>query len=196
MAGPPVLPFLPAMPPTTAVTRPLAWLGLCGALWGVSSVAQAGPGRLIYPDFAGASRSCVLPVAPGTQRIHLAAGARLVLRNCPRKGNAPFVVAQGRITLVGQPQLCVGVAPGTPPAQLAVVPCATGQGLAWQAPGTAIDAAPIRAVAVAAGAAAGAGAARPQCWAIPQLGDPKNPLFPYPVLLQDCGREPLALFVE
>lgn len=149
-----------------------------------AAVAKA---RLIYPDVPGASQLCVMPLDEKTRRPRAAAGSRLMLVQCQAAMGSAFALDRGRITLAGQPDLCVTVAANARTADLVVSACQGSNVPAWEASGSATQAARVRAAG---------GVFQNQCWSAPQLDDPANPPLPYALQLKDCGRGDQRWFLE
>lgn len=146
--------------------------------------------RMIYPDAAGASQTCVMPVDEKTRRPRVAAGAKLMLVACSGSAGSAFVVANRQITLAGRPDLCVAVSAGARAAEMTVETCKDSNVSAWDAAGSSTKAARIRVAG---------GIFTDECWAVPKLDDPANPPLPYELLLKPCGapgKGDLQFFVE
>lgn len=149
--------------------------------------AAAAPAKLLYPDFAGASQSCVVPVDPETRRYSVKPQAKLALINCAPNQGKLWVVSRNRITVAGRPELCVGASAGASSADLYLEACADVNVDSWDLAANATQSARMR---IAGGMFAN------QCVNIPQLNNPANPPMPYFIQVKDCGRNDLKFFLE
>jgi hypothetical protein len=149
--------------------------------------APAAKKRLIYPDVAGASQTCVMPVDEKTRRVRMDAGARLMLVACSADNASAFALANRQLVLAARPDLCVTVSAGARQAHLVIDRCQDSNVTAWEATGTSTAAARIRVAG---------GVFDNQCWSIPRLADPANPPLPYDLVLKDCGKGDMRFFVE
>jgi Ricin-type beta-trefoil lectin domain len=147
----------------------------------------AAQAKLLYPDVAGASQSCVVPVDPDTRRYSVKPLAKLALINCAPNQGKMWVVSRNRITVAGRPDLCVGAAAGARSADLYLETCAGVNVDSWDLAANATQSTPMR---IAGGMFAN------QCVSIPELNNSSNPPMPYFIQLKDCGRNDLKFFLE
>lgn len=185
-----------ADPKSTHAQAPLGTLQRKGACWSnaiaticaralppaqAKAIQAAQPaGEMIYPDFPGASQSCI-----GIEG-RLQTGATPVLHNCKLPADRIFVRnAEGRLSIDKNPRLCIDLeSPGMMrPPQLVLNECRqSSRTWTWQGRGT--DSGVVR-------------SSDGLCWRIPALADP-NAQFPFAITAMPCSRtagENLRFFV-
>ena len=134
-----------------------------------AALAARPNGEYIYPDYPGASQSCV--IARGGKWVE---GALLVLDTCPGDRSANrFVPAGDAIKIDKADGLCAGVAPGAKP--LVVLQKCGGPGAAWTASASATTSAAVR-------------SANGICWTIPKMAV-DNAKFPFEIVAAPCANE-------
>lgn len=153
----------------------------------VAAAPKPGKPQLIYPDFPGASQTCVVPIDPATKRYKVAAGSELMLANCNAAQGRIFSVSPGRIGIASQPNLCVNVSAGAHQATLYLEDCKDAAVKKWEAAGTSTASARLRAVG---------GNWNDLCWAAPAIGN-NNVRLPIPVNAVPCqGAKDQKFFIE
>ncbi|MFT4097619.1 MAG: ricin-type beta-trefoil lectin domain protein [Rhodoblastus sp.] len=172
-----------ADPKSTHAHTPLGTLTRKGACWenagakicaraltgarAAAAVAAQPKGEMIYPDFPGASQSCV--VARGGKWIE---GAQLALDTCPGDGSANRFVRTGDALKIDKAEgLCVGVAQGAPRPLVALQKCGA-PGAGWSADYKQGEPTVVR-------------SSEKQCWTIPKLADDKAK-FPFEIVAAPC----------
>ncbi len=133
----------------------------------VAAVAAQPKGEMIYPDFPGASQSCV--VARGGKWIE---GAQLALDNCPGGASANRFLRSGDAIRIDKADgMCVGVARGGPKPLAAIQTCGQA-GTTWSSNPKPGEAGTVR-------------SADNECWTIPKLAD-DNAKFPFEIIVAPC----------
>lgn len=136
-----------------------------------AAIAAQPKGEMIYPDYPGASQSCVAP-----KGMKWSEGTPLTLNTCPPDGSANrFVRAGGELRIDGAPDLCVGVSRGAKRAVVELQKCGEASAK-WTSAASAAGSATIRSDVG-------------ECWAIPKLADEKAE-FPFEVEAVDCAAKP------
>ncbi|HVZ52236.1 MAG TPA: hypothetical protein VG986_09735 [Pseudolabrys sp.] len=131
------------------------------------AVAAQPKGDMIYPDYPGASQSCIMP--RGGNWVE---GAPLVLDNCPADKSANrFVRVGGEIRVDGAPNLCAGLVVGAHSAFVELQKCGEA-GRQWRSPATSTTSALIR-------------SKEGDCWTIPKIADDKA-IFPFEIEADAC----------
>ena len=134
-----------------------------------AALAAQPRGKYIYPDYPGASQSCV--IARGGKWVE---GALLVLDTCPGDRSANRFVRAGDAMKIDKADgLCAGVAPGAK--QLVVLQKCGGPGAAWTASASATTSAAVR-------------SANGICWTIPKMAV-DNAKFPFEIVAAPCANE-------
>lgn len=132
-----------------------------------AAMAAKPKGEMFYPDFPGASQSCVM--ARGGKWTE---GAQLVLDNCPGDGSSNrFLRAKDTIAIDKADGLCVGVS-RSGPRPLATLQMCGGADTAWSAVSKQAESAAVRSPAN-------------ECWTIPKLADDKAK-FPFEIVVGPC----------
>ena len=134
-----------------------------------AALAAQPRGKYIYPDYPGASQSCV--IARGGKWVE---GALLMLDTCPGDRSANRFVRAGDAMKIDKADgLCAGVAPGAK--QLVVLQKCGGPGAAWTASASATTSAAVR-------------SANGTCWTIPKMAvdDAK---FPFEIVAAPCAKD-------
>lgn len=151
------------------------------------SVATSSKPQYIYPDWPGASQSCVVPIDPETKRYAVKPLAELMLSNCTPAQGLIFNVTPQRISIAGKPNLCVNISAGARQAVLYLEECRDTEVKGWESKGVDKDSGRLRAVG---------GLWDNQCLAIPELANP-NAKFPLRVNAVACagGGRDLKFFV-
>jgi hypothetical protein len=185
-----------ADPASTHAQAPLGTLTRKGACWVSATVeicardlppdklaaarAVQPKGEMIWPDFPGASQSCIMP-----RGMKWADGVPLVLGTCPGDKSANrFVRAAGEIRIDRASDLCVGIARGARRAVVELQKC-TEAGGQWSSPATNTQSATIR-------------SSMGECWIIPALQDDKAK-FPFAIEADFCdkpGAKPIKFHFE
>ena len=174
-----------ADPKATHAHAPLGVLTRKGACWenattkicaraltgakAAAAVAAQPKGEMIYPDYPGASQSCV--IARGGKWVE---GAPLVLDRCPGgPGANRFMRAGEAITIDKADGLCVGIARGGPKPVAALQKCGD-PGTKWSSAykDKDMEAGVVR-------------SSDNECWSIPKLAD-DNAKVPFEVLVASC----------
>lgn len=174
-----------ADPKATHAHAPLGTLTRKGACWEnadakicardlpaaqkAAALAAQPRGEYIYPDYPGASQSCV--IARGGKWVE---GASLVLDTCPGDRSANrFVRGDDALKIDKADGLCAGVAQGAKP--LVVLQKCGDAGAAWSAGASATESGPVRSTNGA-------------CWTIPKMtvDDAK---FPFEIVAAPCEKE-------
>lgn len=109
-----------------------------------ASMGAAGGALMVYPDYPGASQTCVVAVDPVTRREKVEVTSELML-SANSRGCKAFVVKGNRIASAANPNLCVNVGAGAHRAALYLEECNDVSVRRWDAKGSATDAARIRA---------------------------------------------------
>lgn len=136
-----------------------------------AAIAAQPKGEMIYPDFPGASQSCVM--ARGGKWIE---GAQLVLDNCPGDGSSNrFLRTKDMLAIDKADGLCAGVARGGPKPLATLQKCG-GAETAWSAASKQTDSGVVRSPAN-------------ECWTIPKLADDKAK-FPFEIVVAPCEPKP------
>lgn len=137
-------------------------------------------GEIIWPDFPGASQSCIM-----ARGMKWADGVPLVLGTCPGDDSANrFVRVSGEIRIDLAPGLCVGIARGARRAVVELQKCAEAGGQ-WSSSATSAQSATIR-------------SNLGECWTIPALEDNKAK-FPFAIEADPCdkpGAKPIKFHFE
>ncbi len=153
---------------------------LTGAKAAAATAAKP-KGEMIYPDFPGASQSCV--IARGGK---WGEGTQLVLDNCPGDGSSNRFVRAGDAIQVDKVEgQCVGVARSGAKALASIQKCGDA-GTKWTSSFK------------SAGEAAAIRSADNECWTIPKLADEKAK-FPFEIVVAPCDPKPdkqLKMFFE
>ena len=133
-----------------------------------AAVAAQPKGEMIYPDYPGASQSCI--IARGSKWVE---GAQLVLDRCPGGPGANRFLRAGEALQIDKADgLCVGVARSGPKPLAALQKCGDA-GTKWSSSTKSTDAASVR-------------SADNECWTIPKLPDDKAK-FPFEILIAPCA---------
>ena len=146
--------------------------------------------RMLYPDFPGASQTCVVPIDQATRRIKVAPLSELMLISANSEAQCQvFVISNQRISIAGRPDLCVNVAAAAHRGQLYLEACEDVSVTGWEIKGTSTSSSRVRALG---------GPFDNMCWAIPSLGDEKAkfPLRVLPAVCQKNVSNELKFFVE
>lgn len=139
---------------------------LTGAKAAAATAAQP-KGEMIYPDYPGASQSCV--IARGGKWSE---GAQLVLDTCPGDGSSNrFVRGADAMRIDKADGMCVGVARGGSKPLAAIQKCGE-TGTKWSSTYKPVDAAAVR-------------SGDNECWTIPKLADDKAE-FPFEIVVAPC----------
>ncbi|MCC2109266.1 MAG: hypothetical protein KDJ40_17535, partial [Hyphomicrobiales bacterium] len=134
-----------------------------------AALAAQPKGEYIYPDYPGASQSCV--IARDGKWVE---GALLVLDTCPGDRSANRFVRVGDAMEIDKADgLCAGVALGAKP--LVMLRKCGGPGAAWAASASATASAAVR-------------SANGTCWTIPKMvvDDAK---FPFEIFAAPCAKD-------
>lgn len=135
--------------------------------------------RMLYPDFPGASQTCVVPIDQATRRIKVAPLSELMLITASSEVQCQvFVISRQRISLAGRPDLCVNIGAAAHRGQLYLEACKDVSVTSWEINGTSSSSSRLRALG---------GPFDNMCWAIPSLGDEKA-IFPLRVLPAVCQK--------
>ncbi|MCB1542674.1 MAG: RICIN domain-containing protein [Rhodoblastus sp.] len=172
-----------ADPKSTHAQAPLGVLTRKGACWEnadaricardlpaaqrAAALAARPKGEYIYPEYPGASQSCI--VVRGGKWVE---GALLVLDTCPGDGSPNrFLRAGSEIRIDKTAGLCVGVAQGGAKTLVALQKCGDA-GAQWSTTYKNFEAAALRSSDNA-------------CWTIPKLADEKAK-FPFEIVVAPC----------
>lgn len=133
-----------------------------------AAAAAAQPrGEMIYPDYPGASQSCIVP-----RDGKWVEGAPLTLDNCPSDSSANrFKRGSDAISIDKAEGLCVGVLRGGPKPVAALQKCGDASAK-WSSSFKSGDSATVRSPDNA-------------CWTIPKIVD-ENAKFPFAVEIAPC----------
>jgi hypothetical protein len=168
-------------------------LGECFVANGGSATpaAKAAPAkaRMLYPDYPGASQTCLIPIDPDTRRYKVAEGSQLVLSLATSGAQCSvFVVSRQRITLAGKPNLCVNVGASARAGFAYLEACKDVSVTGWDIAATSTTSSRIRAVG---------GPHNNTCFALPQIADERVKM---PVVeLQPCkanAAQDMKFFLE
>jgi len=144
----------------------------------------------LYPDFPGASQTCVVPIDQNTVRYKLALGSELMLISASSEAQCQvFVVSKKRISVVGRPDLCVNIGASARRGLLYLEKCGDVSVTGWDITATSTTSSRVRALG---------DPFDNMCWEIPSLGDEKAkfPLRVLPAVCQKNVANQLKFFVE
>ena len=127
-------------------------------------------GMMIYPDFPGASQSCVVPMG-----MKWTAGTPLVLTNCPQRGSFGFALSGRVVSVADRANLCVGSTKDGSRTIMELQYCA-GATSKW---------------AFTAGGTSSGNVQSDdgRCWVVPKLSQ-DGAKFPFPIETVSCGGSP------
>ncbi|MEB3124654.1 MAG: hypothetical protein VKL00_03270 [Synechococcales bacterium] len=150
--------------------------------------------RMLYPDFPGASQTCVVPIDQATRRINVAPSSdertELMLISANSEAQCQvFVISKQRISIAGRPDLCVNIGGSARRGLLYLEKCGDVSVTGWEIKGTSTSSSRVRALG---------GLFDNMCWEIPSLSDEKAkyPLRVLPAVCQKNVANQLKFFVE